>query len=156
MMKPMRKKECQTTAEKAYSILNNLKYIAIAMINEDGSPYNVVVDCLVDDGKIYFHGAAEGQKLDCIRHDPRICAVGYTGAVSDAAGSTTRYASVVVHGEAKILEDDARKNELIRKEAEARGVSGEVIERTINQFFDSMAMVEIEIQEITGKINAAE
>lgn len=114
MMKAMRKVDCQTTQEEAIRILQNLKYLSVAMLNEDGSPYNVVVDCVYDDGKIYFHSANEGQKLDCIRHDPRVCAVGYSGATSDAANSTTRYASVVIHGKAHILEDKERKLDICR------------------------------------------
>ena len=152
MMKAMRKVDCQTTQEEAIRILQNLKYLSVAMLNEDGSPYNVVVDCVYDDGKIYFHSANEGQKLDCIRHDPRVCAVGYSGATSDAANSTTRYASVVIHGKAHILEDKERKLEIIRKEAAARGVTPEKIDATIAAYFDVMAMVEIEIEALTGKV----
>ena len=114
MMKPMRKAECQTSQEEAIRILQQCKYLSVAMLNEDGSPYNVMVDCLYDDGKIYFHSANEGQKLDCIRHDPRICATGYSSAHSDAANSTTRYASVVIHGKAHILEDKERKLDICR------------------------------------------
>ena len=155
MMKPMRKAECQTSQEEAIRILQQCKYLSVAMLNEDGSPYNVMVDALYDDGKIYFHSANEGQKLDCIRHDPRICATGYSGAHSDAANSTTRYASVVVHGKAHILEDKERKLEIIRKEAAERGVTPEKIAATIDAYFDVMAMVEIEIDTITGKVNRA-
>ena len=144
MMRAMRKVDCQTTQEEAIRILQQLKYLSVAMLNEDGSPYNVVVDCLYDDGKIYFHSANEGQKLDCIRHDPRVCAVGYSGAYSDAANSTTRYASVVIHGKAHILEDKERKL-----------VTPEKIDATIAAYFDVMAMVEIEIDAITGKVNRA-
>lgn len=155
MMRPMRKAECQTSQEEAIRILQQCKYLSVAMLNEDGSPYNVMVDALYDDGKIYFHSANEGQKLDCIRHDPRICATGYSGAHSDAANSTTRYASVVVHGKAHILEDKERKLEIIRKEATERGVTPEKIAATIDAYFDVMAMVEIEIDTITGKVNRA-
>lgn len=98
MMKAMRKVDCQTTQEEAIRILQNLKYLSVAMLNEDGSPYNVVVDCVYDDGKIYFHSANEGQKLDCIRHDPRVCASGLLWCHQRCANSTTRYASVVIHG----------------------------------------------------------
>ena len=152
MMRAMRKVDCQTTQEEAILILQQLKYLSVAMLNEGGSPYNVVVDCLYDDGKVYFHSANEGQKLDCIRHDPRVCAVGYSGAYSN---STTRYASVVIHGKAHILEDKERKLEIIRKEAAARGVTPEKIDATIAAYFDVMAMVEIEIDAITGKVNRA-
>ena len=155
MMRAMRKVDCQTTQEEAIRILQNLKYLSVALLNADGSPYNVVVDCVYDDGKIYFHSANEGQKLDCIRHDPRVCAVGYSGATSDAANSTTRYASVVIHGKAHILEDKERKLDIIRKEAAARGVTPEKIDATIAAYFDVMAMVEIEIEAITGKVNRA-
>lgn len=155
MMRPMRKAECQTSQEEAIRILQQCKYLSVAMLNEDGSPYNVMVDCLYDDGKLYFHCASEGQKLDCIRHDPRICATGCSGAHSDAANSTTRYASVVVHGKARILEDKERKLEIIRKEATERGVTPEKIAATIDAYFDVMTMVEIEIDAITGKVNRA-
>ena len=42
---------------------------------------------------------------------------------------------------------------LIRKEAAARGVTPEKIDATIAAYFDVMAMVEIEIEAITGKVN---
>ena len=123
MMKPMRKKECQTTTEQAYTILQNCKYLSIAMLNEDGSPYNVVVDVVYDQGKVYFHCASEGQKLDCIRHDPRICATGVAAAVGVPEESTTKYASVIIDGKASILTDPARKEALIRKQSEQFGVT---------------------------------
>lgn len=44
---------------------------------------------------------------------------------------------------------------LIRKEAAARGVTPEKIDATIAAYFDVMAMVEIEIEAITGKVNRA-
>ena len=60
---------------------------------------------------------------------------------------------MVIHGKAHILEDKERKLDIIRKEAAARGVTPEKIDATIAANFDVMAMVEIEIEAITGKVN---
>lgn len=151
MMKAMRRKNYQTTTEQAYTILQNCKYLAIAMLNEDGSPYNVVVETVCDQGKVYFHCATEGQKLDCIRHDPRICATGVADAVRVPEKATTQYASVTLHGKARILTDPARKEAVIRKHSQQFGVTPENIQAILDRSFASMAMVEIEIEEITGK-----
>lgn len=153
MRKPMRRADCQTTQEQAMKILEQCEYLSIAMLNEDGSPYNVIVNGIYDQGKIYFHSANEGQKLDCIRHDPRVCVTGFSGAMTDSPNATTRYASVVVYGKAKILEDRDRKIAVIRKKSVEHNVTEEKIRSNLETYFDVMTIVEIEIEEITGKTN---
>lgn len=155
MRKPMRKADCQVDREGAMKILEQCEYLSIAMLNEDGSPYNVVVNSIYDQGKIYFHSANEGQKLDCIRHDPRVCITGFSGATTDSPNATTRYASVVVYGKASILEDKERKIQLIRKKSVEHNVTEEKILSNLETYFDLMTIVEIEIEEITGKVNKA-
>lgn len=40
---------------------------------DDGTPYIVPMCFGYDGGKLYFHSAAEGLKLDMIRRNPKVC-----------------------------------------------------------------------------------
>lgn len=154
MMKPMRRSDCQTSQEEAYRLLEKSNFITISMINEDGSPYCVVVDFILDDGKIYFHGANEGQKLDCIRNDPRVCVSAVAAGKSVPELLTTKYASVIVHGKAHEITDSTKKEDIIKKIAKRIGAGEaekEKFKTTFDSFFGGMSVVCIDIEEITGK-----
>ena len=76
----------------------------------DGKPYVVPVNYAYVDGKILFHGALEGQKLDCIRANPQVCftAARQSGTVRDHAGGPPCHLdsdSVICCGTARIIED---------------------------------------------------
>ncbi len=67
----MRKASRQITTEEAYEILDRAPYVTVSMTREDGTPYGVPLS-LVRGGEniFYFHCAADGEKIDCIKHNP--------------------------------------------------------------------------------------
>jgi nitroimidazol reductase NimA-like FMN-containing flavoprotein (pyridoxamine 5'-phosphate oxidase superfamily) len=76
----------------------------------DEGPYVVPLNYAYTAGKIVFHCALTGQKLDAICRDPRVCfTVGrQTGAVRDHEGGPPCHVdsdSVVCYGRARLLDD---------------------------------------------------
>ena len=68
----MRRKDRETTEERAYEILQNGEYGILSTIGEDGYPYGVPVNFAVEGNKIYFHCAPNlGLKLKNIEYDDR-------------------------------------------------------------------------------------
>lgn len=64
MNEKMRRKDRETTEERAYEILKNGEYGILSTIGEDGYPYGVPVNFAVEGNKIYFHCAPNsGLKL---------------------------------------------------------------------------------------------
>ncbi|MFI5341895.1 MAG: pyridoxamine 5'-phosphate oxidase family protein [Candidatus Methylomirabilales bacterium] len=83
-----------------------LGYLGLA---GDGQPYVVPLNYAYTAGKILFHCALTGQKLDAIRRNPHVCftVARQTGAVRDHAGSVCHgdSDSVICSGRARLLDD---------------------------------------------------
>ncbi len=87
-----------------------LGYLGLA---GEAQPYVVPLNYAYADGKILFHCALTGQKLDAIRRNPRVCfTVGrQTGDVRDHAGAPCHVDSdsVVCYGRARLIDDHAER-----------------------------------------------
>lgn len=125
----------------------------------DGRPYVVPVNFAYRNGKIFFHGAGEGKKLRDIAENPRVCFEVDTAGVMPAEGPcdySYRYRSVIATGSARMLTDIDERAEALRtiveKYAEGKGVE---ITRERMEMFATLAVVEIEVEEMTGKQSPA-
>lgn len=135
-------------------ILNESQVGSFATINLDGSPYVVPVNYVYYNGKIYFHCALKGRKLENIKHNPRVCfSVYITDRIvlaKKADDTSVRYRSVIVNGKARLIDDPDIKMEVLialtaKYNKNSDPPSFECVSRT--------GIVEIEIEEITGKKN---
>jgi nitroimidazol reductase NimA-like FMN-containing flavoprotein (pyridoxamine 5'-phosphate oxidase superfamily) len=118
-----------------------------------GKPYVVPLNFGYVEGRILFHCALTGQKLDYLKANPQVCfAVGrQSGQVRRHAGGDPCHVdseSVICYGRARIVEDlDERKttlddfNQCFRSDAEA--ISSEDAAKC--------CAVEIKITEMTGR-----
>jgi hypothetical protein len=107
------------TVEEAKRILGeeDAGYLSLC---RDGEPYGVPVSYAMIDGRVVFHCALKGRKLDFIRANPKV-----SFAVSrhpDRArphhpekGCSYRYESVICSGKAVIVEDLDERFELLSK-----------------------------------------
>jgi len=86
------------------------RYATFALVDR-GAPYVVTLsygyDC--EHGRLYFHVAHEGHKLDVIARDPEACGTvvldgGYTHGECEHP-----YESVVMRGSMRVVTDDAEK-----------------------------------------------
>ena len=68
MFRKMRRFKQQISVAECIEILKNTKRGVLSLIGDDGYPYGIPIDhwYCEDDGKIYFHGAKEGHKIDAI------------------------------------------------------------------------------------------
>ena len=69
MFRKMRRFKQQLTAEECVAILKREKRGVLSVIGDDGYPYGMPLDHYYDEGsgKLYFHCAKAGHKLDAIR-----------------------------------------------------------------------------------------
>lgn len=70
----MRRKERQRDESFAWDVLKKAPFVTVSMIGEDGAPYSVPVNAVVDDAYrvLYFHCAKSGRKLDALRANPAV------------------------------------------------------------------------------------
>ena len=151
MFREMRRQERQIPAQEAMDILARAEYGTMATVNEDGWPYAVTVNHIVMDGAICFHCAYEGQKIDNILRDKKVCftAVAETQPVPEKF--TTKYESAVVFGEAELIDGDEKRaalRMLVQKFASQFAEAGDV---SIEKSFERTAIVRITPVHIAGK-----
>jgi len=94
------------------SVLSEARFMRLGLC--DGSePYVVPVNFAWKPGRVYFHCAAEGKKLDVMSRNPRVCfQVDVDAQVVKAEKAedwTTRYRSVIGWGTATLVEDPGER-----------------------------------------------
>ncbi len=69
MFRKMRRFKQQISNDECIAVLKNTKRGVLSLIGDDGYPYGIPIDhwYCEEDGKIYFHGAKEGHKIDAIK-----------------------------------------------------------------------------------------
>jgi len=62
----MRRKRQELPKEECEKILNNATAGVLSVIGDGGYPYGVPISFVYAEGKLYFHSAVEGHKIDAI------------------------------------------------------------------------------------------
>lgn len=116
----MRKASRQKDEQWALEVLARAPFVTMSMITPDGcEPYAVPISIVIKNAKtFYFHCAAEGEKIDCIKANPRV----HLSAVSkctpkfeeEKQNYTMHYNSAMAVGEAEIVDNPAEKIEALR------------------------------------------
>ena len=118
-MREMRKINRQKDALWAMEVFDRVPYITVSMTRPDGTPYGLPLNVVCkDESTFYFHCAAEGEKIDCLRHNPIVslsavsrCTPKYE---EDKNNFTEHYDSAIAIGRAVIVSDDREKIEALR------------------------------------------
>lgn len=151
MFREMRRKRQSLSTEECVAILERMPNGTLALYGDDGYPYAVPVSYVYADGKIYFHSAMQGHKVDAVRRNGNVsfCVVEQDDV--KPAEFTTYFRSVIVFGKARILTDeDEKRNALcLLADKYSHGEAG--MEAEIAKGFNKLLMVEITVEHITGK-----
>ena len=69
MFRTMRRFKQELTREECLAVLRSQPRGVLSLLGENGYPYGLPIDYWYNetDGKLYFHGAKEGHKIDAIR-----------------------------------------------------------------------------------------
>lgn len=152
MFREMRRKKQQLPQDECVAILERGTSGVLAVLGDDGYPYAVPISYVYANGKIYFHCAREGHKVDAIRACEKVsfCVVDQDEVVPEKY--TTLYRSAIAFGRAHIVEDAAEK----LSSAEALGDKynpnhPKELKTEISGGIDRMLMVRIDIEHLTGK-----
>ncbi|WP_027631949.1 pyridoxamine 5'-phosphate oxidase family protein [Clostridium hydrogeniformans] len=151
-----RMKKFQLTSEQIDALLHDAKTGSFATINENGYPYAVGMHFIYFNNKIYLHGLPKGQKIDNIKRNSKVCfevneLIGLLIANDDNPCNTNaEYNSVVILGNASLVEDINYKGEVLNKLVEK--YTPEFIGKELpSNMVKGTAVIEIDIVECTGK-----
>lgn len=119
-MRAMRKSDRQMPAQWALDVFDKAPFITVSMTRPDGTPYGLPLNLVrkKDEHTFYFHCAAEGEKIDCINHNPIVslsavsrCSPKYE---EEKNNFTEYYDSATAIGRAEIVGDPYEKIEALR------------------------------------------
>lgn len=152
MFREMRRKKQQLSWEESVAMLERATSGVLAVAGDDGYPYAVPLSFVYRDGKLYFHCAKSGHKLDAIQREEKasFCVIDMDAVAPEEY--TTKFRSVIAFGRARVLADDAEKRvaiELLAAKYSPEQAEGR--QREIEQTFSRLCMVELAIEHLTGK-----
>lgn len=123
--------------------------------DRDGYPMIKPLNFAYHRGRIYFHSAQEGEKIDAIRRDGRVCfevdlPIAYVKSTGTPCKADYLYRSVIIRGRAHVVMDREERvsalKALMQKYQPEGGYGGFPEEKLA-----LTAVVRIDIVEMTGK-----
>ena len=110
----MRRKRQQLAEEESIAILEKATAGTLALLGDNDYPYAVPISYVYHDGKLYFHSALAGHKVDAIRKCDKasFCVIEKDDVQPEKY--TTFFRSVIAFGRIHIIEDKYEKLEIAR------------------------------------------
>ncbi len=157
----MSSKTTDLTIPEMHGILAE-EEVGVLCMSDGEQPYAVPVSYAWMDGKIVFHSAARGRKLDVLRNNPRVSFVVYRSpnrTTPHAEGKCDfRFESVLISGQARIVGQPAEQLSLLRCFKQhwygRLGLDRES-DPVTEQAAAKCGCVEITVQSLTGRRRAA-
>ena len=126
----------------------------MATLNSNGFPYVTPVHFIYSNKKIYIHGLVRGQKIDNIRDNPKVCfeidKMEKFLLSEVPCDVNTEYVSVIITGEARILNNEDKKTEVLKKIVE-KYVPSLVGREFPKNMLKATGVIEVSVIECTGK-----
>ncbi len=148
----MRRKRQQLSDEESYAILQNATSGTLALLGDGDYPYAVPISYVYSEGKLYFHSALSGHKVDAIRSCDRasFCVVAQDDV--KPAMYTTFFRSVIAFGRIHIVDDEAEKLAAARLLGNRYNPhQDEALQKELENGLARMLVIRLDIEHLTGK-----
>lgn len=152
MFREMRLKDQQLDKETVDKLMERCTNGVLCLHGDNGYPYGVPVSYAYADGKIYFHCAREGYKVDLMKADPH---VSFTVVAQDdiiPEDFNTLYLSVMAFGTVRLVDDPKEMRKIhgyiVEKYSKGHEEDGD---KYLNEAMDDIYMAEVTVDYITGK-----
>ena len=148
------RKEMSTKA-KMEEVLGKCHVGRLGTIGKGGLPMVKPLNYVYFEERIYFHSAREGEKIEHIERDPRVCfevdlPIAYVKGTENPCKATYRYQSVIATGQASIVEDEGERLRVLgalMKKYQPEGGYGPFMPEKVAL----TTVVRIDVLHITGK-----
>lgn len=148
----MRRAKQELSKEECIDILINEPRGVLALLGDYDYPYALPISHVYVDGKIYFHGARKGHKLDAVKKHSKVsyCVMDKGVKAEDSWWYT--FKSVIVFGRIKTLKDNQEKIDKLTFLGDKFFPTHEETVEEINRLLDKTEVFELSIEHISGKI----
>ena len=148
----MRRKRQQLSEEESIGILQRATSGTLALLGDNGYPYAIPISYVYSDGKLYFHSALSGHKVDAIRNYDKasFCVIDKDDVKPEKY--TTFFRSVIAFGKIHIIEDETEKLEAAKLLGDRYNPNqGEALQKEIESGLSRMLAIRFDIEHLTGK-----
>ena len=151
MFREMRRSKQLLSLEDTVVVMNRCTNGVLACLGDEDYPYAVPLSFVYFNGKIYFHSAKTGHKIDAMTKNPK---VSFSVVDEDTIVSekyTTYFRSVIAFGKARIVEGEEGKDAF---EALIEKYSGDQSKESKNKEIigcSKAGVIAIDVEHITGK-----
>ncbi len=152
MFQKMRRFKQELQQDEIKQILQSNTSGVLALIDCNGYPYTVPLSYVYSNGKIYFHSAKSGHKIDAINNCNKatFCIIDKDDVKPEKY--TTLYKSVIIFGKVELVKSSEETLFAIKELGEKYYPHHDIelqqeIEKNINRFI----IIKLEIEHITGK-----
>ena len=148
----MRRKRQQLSEEESISILQKSTAGTLALLGDNDYPYAVPISYVYHEGKLFFHSALTGHKVDAIRKYDKasFCVIAQDDVQPEKY--TTFFRSVIVFGRIHIIEDEVEKLATARIFGNRYNPNQEkVLQKELESGLSRMLMIRFDIEHLTGK-----
>lgn len=151
MFRRMRRYQQQLAEKRCIEILKNEPRGVLAVLGDEGYPYTIPLDFVYDEGKIFFHCAVEGHKIDAIQSCDKASFCVLDKAVRENGDWAYYFDSVVAFGKIRIVEDRNVAEEKLRLLGLKYFPTAEMVEHDMAKNFKRALILELNIEHMTGK-----
>lgn len=153
VFREMRRKRQALSQQEITDILHRGTSGVLALLGDEDYPYAVPLSYVYVPGKLYFHSALSGHKIDALHRHAKasFCVIDKDQIVPDAY--TTYFRSVIVFGRIQVIDKDADRWDAIEKLAIKYAPKATDHDRThaIRQEWNALCLLEMTIEHMTGK-----
>jgi len=152
MFREMRRKKQLLSEAETIEILRSCTSGVLALTGDNDYPYAVPLSYVYKDGKLFFHFAKAGHKIDSMIKNNKVsfCVIKTDDVIQKTF--TSHFRSVIVFGRARILTEDSEKKYalecLVEKYSPDYIAEGK---SEIEREWKLVTVAEVKIEHMTGK-----
>lgn len=153
MFREMRRFKQQITDEECKKVLREEWRGVLSVHGEDGYPYGVPMDFLYDEesGKIYFHCAKEGHKLDAIQANDKVSFCVIDKGYHQEGDWALTFHCVIIFGRIQLLPEGDLATEKLRQLGLKCYPTVDDVDKAMAGSASRAQILELTIDHMTGK-----
>ncbi|WP_191017204.1 pyridoxamine 5'-phosphate oxidase family protein [Treponema zioleckii] len=154
MFRQMRRFKQQISNEKCIEILKTEKRGILSLIGDDGYPYGIPMSHFYDDkdGKLYFHGAKEGHKIDAIKNCNKASFCVMDQGFKKEGDWALNINSVIAFGKIELITDIKKAKEICSHLVQKFTDDQAYLEKELANALSRVQCFVLTIEHMTGKL----
>lgn len=148
----MRRSRQQLSKSECDAILSMATSGTLALLGDNGYPYAVPISYVYTDGKLYFHSAKTGHKVDAIRQCDKASFCVIDADDVHPSEFTTYFRSVIAFGKIQIIESENERMHAASLLGGRYNPGDDVgLQKELEKGLSHMLILRLDIEHLTGK-----